>query len=979
MKNHRKTQSDDAPQSDASSVRATDGQASSSEPVPPPLTVVALGASAGGLEALTQFFEHVPAESGIAFVAVTHQHPGHTSLLPELIGKHTAVSVTEAKDGDKLKPNHLYTAPASGHLEVYNGILQIVAEPEERSFHLPIDSFFRTLAEDQHKHAICVILSGTGTDGTLGLKAIKGGSGMVMVQEPDSAKFTGMPQSAVRTGMADYILPAKDLPAQLMAYIKGNYLGVSDASTTDHLARNLPKMFRQLRNRTGHDFSSYKTSTIRRRIERRMNIHQIDSPEVYLRFLGEHPHEIDQLFRELLISVTDFFRDPEAFDVLRAQLREQLATKRENEPVRAWVPACATGEEAYSIAILIHECLSELEKGNRVQVFGTDLNGDAIEIARAGRYSGGIAGDVEENRLRRYFNKEDDQYRIKKEIREMVVFAPHNMIKDPPFTKLDLLSCRNVLIYLNSDMQQQLLPVFHYALKPDGLLLLGPSETIGVSQELFSAHNKKWKLYRRKESASAKHPEFPLTKIDHEAPSQTSVKGRTPSATPSSTDLLKEHLMSAHVPPTVIVDSHGDIIHVQGKTGQYLELPSGHLSTNLIEMARDGIQFDLAAAIRQASTYDKRIVHKNVRVQADGDITAVDISVKRIADPEPIRGLLMVSFHPVLPAKTTEESEETLPQESRYEKLEQELHYMRETLQTSIEEYDTTNEELKSTNEELQSTNEELQSANEELETSKEEMQSLNEELQTVNAELSSKLDELSHTNDDMQNLLNSTEIATLFLDNKLQIKRFSRSTTSVFKVRDVDIGRHLSEVVHDLDYLDLVEDSNRVLETLVFDEKEVLTRDGTACYRIRLLPYRTCENVIDGVVLTLIDIKELREARDYAKSIVETISEAFVVLDDQLCVISSNSAFYRLFQLTREAIEGRPIYEICSRQWDIPELRHSLESVLRNDDVFEGYEVDLSLPQVGKKRMHLSGRRLMQQADLPGLILVAFTDVPAS
>ncbi|MCA9217062.1 MAG: PAS domain-containing protein [Planctomycetales bacterium] len=942
----------------------------------PRIPVVALGASAGGLEALTQFFDQVPPDSGMAFVVVTHQHPGHTSLLPELLAKHTSLPVTEAKDGDRLEANKVFIAPSHGQLEVSHGALQLIDTPEEKTFHLPIDSFLRSLAEDQRERAICVILSGTGTDGTLGLRAIKGASGMVMVQEPESAKYAGMPDSAIGTGMADYVLAASDMPSQLVAYIGGAYLGVSEASTSDELAHALPKIFRQLRTRTGHDFSSYKSSTITRRVERRMNVHQIESPQVYASFLQEHPYEADQLFNELLITVTNFFRDREAFETLGANVHRQLESKSDDDTFRAWVPGCATGEEAYSVAIIINECLSALGKNLAVQVFGTDLDSDAIETARVGRYPEGIAGDMDAQRLQRYFTKEDNGYRIKKEIREMVVFAPQNIINDPPFTKLDLLSCRNLLIYFNSDLQERLMPVFHYALSPRGLLFLGTSETIGASQDLFEAVSKKWKLYRRRESATAKHPEFPLSSTDHVIPGKTLTSPKT--ATPrSATDLLKEHLMSAYVPPTVIVDGRGDIVHVQGKTGLYLELPSGHMSNNLIEMARDGLQLDLAAAVRHATASDKPVVHRNIKVKSNGDVTEVDISVQKISEPEPIRGLLMVTFVPALPKRqsnSTEGAEQ--PQDGRLEKLEHELRYMKETLQTTIEQYDTTNEELKSTNEELQSTNEELQSANEELEASKEEMQSLNEELQTVNAELSSKLDELSHTNDDMQNLLNSTEIATLFLDNRIQIKRFAKSATKVFKVREVDVGRHLGEIVHDLDYPDLVDDASRVLETLAFEEKEILTRDGNSCYRVRILPYRTSENMIDGVVITLIDIKEIREARDYAESIIASISEPFIVLDEQLRVISANSAFYKRFQLTRGAVEGRLVGELGTGQWDIAKLRDLLESVLPENSSFEGYEVDFEFPAIGHKTMLLSGRRLMQQPNRPGLVLLTFNDV---
>jgi two-component system CheB/CheR fusion protein len=482
-------------------------------PQTPKFPIVAIGASAGGLEALQEFFSHTPAETGIGFVVVTHQHPGHVSLLPDLLARVSSMRVVEAADGTVVEPNHVYVGTPGGLLAISGGMLRRLDTELENSPHLPIDSFFRSLAEDQREHAICIVLSGTGADGTLGMRTIKAESGMAMVQQPPSAKYAGMPSSAMATGLADYILPAADRPGQLIAYSRGPYLKNRTAAVPAPAFPKEPlqRIFSLLRARTNHDFASYKMNTIRRRIERRMNVHQIKEADEYVRYLQENPHEIDMLFSELLISVTSFFRDPPAFETLAERaLPSLLGTRSDEHALRVWVPGCASGEEAYSIAILLHECMAKMKTRFDVQIFGTDLDSHAIDAARAGVYAAGISADVSKERLERYFVREDNAYRVAKEIREMLVFAPQNVIKDPPFTKLDLVVCRNMLIYLDGDAQRRLLPVFHYALRPNGLLFLGPSESIGRFADLFEPIDNKWKIFRKKETVS---PMYPLMEL----------------------------------------------------------------------------------------------------------------------------------------------------------------------------------------------------------------------------------------------------------------------------------------------------------------------------------------------------------------------------------------------------------------------------------------------------------------------------------
>ncbi len=991
----RKPRVRQAPASQLPNEPPTEG-ATVAEPVRAPrqasFPIVGLGASAGGLEALEEFFKHTPPDSGMAFVVVTHQHPGHTSLLPELLRKCAPMPVVETSDNLPVKPNCIYVAGPEGYLAILGGRLHLMKSTEESyGLRLPIDYFFRSLAEDQREHAVGIILSGTASDGTLGVKAIKGAAGLTMAQEPDSAKYAGMPGSAIATGLVDCVLPASQLPLRLLSYARGPYLAPLQpgAAPDTALAEPMLKIILVLRNRTGHDFSSYKPTTIRRRIERRMNLHQVKGPQEYLRVLQENPHELELLFKELLIGVTSFFRDPESFEALgQTALNELLAARPDDAVVRVWVPGCATGEEAYSLAILLREGADRLKKRFTLQVFGTDLDSQAIDAARMGVYPEGIAVDVSRQRLARFFTKEDNGYRVRKEIREMVVFAPQNVTRDPPFTKLDLISCRNLLIYLNAAAQHRLLALFHYALKPDGLLFLGPSESIGDLHDQFAVVDKKAKIYRRTGRALALQAplEFP-TGAAETAPPHAGVAEAAAAAGEPRMPAVFERLLADHfAPASVIVNQRGDISFIHGRTGKYLEPASGQPRNNVLEMAREGLRLALAAALRRAATQKSEVVSEGVRVKSNGSFTLVDVAVSRISEPESVRGLFLVTFRPARvaaarPAARKKTAGARVPPE-HVEELERELLYTRESLQTTVEELQTTNEELKSSNEELQSTNEELQSTNEELETSKEEMQSLNEELQTVNAQLQSKVEDLSQTNDDMQNLLNSSDIATVFLDGHLRIRRFTESACKVFNLIPGDVGRPLGDLVSQLHYDQLAADAAEVLRTLMAHEQETPTRDG-GWRLVRILPYRTTDNAIDGLVVTLVDITRLKQAeqaaehnRAYAESIVATVREPLLVLDQNLRVVSANHAFYRQFKVSPAETERRLVYQLGRGQWDIPRLRQLLEKVLPEKSSFEDFEVAHDFPGVGRRVMLLNARRLEQHATQPGRILLAMEDM---
>jgi two-component system CheB/CheR fusion protein len=985
--------------------RKAKAEPTESKPLERGVPIVGIGASAGGLQAFEEFFRAMPADSGMAFVLVSHLDPDHVSILHELLSKSAHMPVEQITDGLAVMANRVYVIPPGKDLAVMNGVLHLMDAAEPHGFRLPIDYFFRSLAQDQEERAIGIILSGNGSDGTLGIKAIKGGSGLVMAQDPDSAKFTGMPASAIATGMVDFIFPAGDMPRELMKYAGGPYLKTAEPElAATPLPAMMQKIFLLLRSRTGHDFSFYKSSTLRRRIARRMNIHQIQNYKHYIRYLEDNPQEVDLLFKELLIGVTSFFRDADAFDALaRGGLPQLLKDRPDNMPLRVWVPGCSTGEEAYSLSILLRETINQLKKPCEIQIFATDLDAKAIETARTGQYPDGIASDVTASRLQRFFTKENGYYRIRKDIRETVVFAQQNLIKDPPFTRLDLVSCRNLLIYLQSEMQKRLLPLFHYAVKPGGLLFLGTSESVSGFAHLFQAVDKKWKIFKRKEGPASmiETPAGLPALSESQAGGQVEAEPRaTVPVRPNIIELSSRLLSERYAPPSVIVNEQGDVVYFHGETGLYLQPAPGQPSHNIHHMARKGLRLELAAAIRKAIGQDEEVVHKGVEVKANGDYVRVDLKVGRIVEPESLRGLLLVTFEaaaeprPVVVKKRTPSRAKT--PKGREAAIEHELQLTKANLQSTIEELQTSNEELKSTNEELQSTNEELQSTNEELETSKEEMQSLNEELQTVNAELQGKVEQLSRTNDDMTNLLNATDIATIFLSNDLKIKRFTNQATSVFRLIPSDVGRPITDIVSRLKYQELERDARQVAKTLSFQDKEVQSETGE-WFALRILPYRTSENVIDGLVITFVCIDRVKNAelkskeamgqlaesmrciqaeREFSESIVATVREPLVVLDTELRVVSANASFYRTFQVEPDETRDKRLCDLGEGQWDIPKLCELLEDILPSSSSFDGFEVEHTFPGIGRRRILLNARRLERQTGSPSLILLAMEDV---
>ena len=791
-----------------------------------------------------------------------------------------------------------------------------------------------------------------------------------------------MPQSAINTGLVDLVLTPEQMPAQLLVYTKQFSSEKRSRARLVGKADSIPlqKILFLLRQHTGHDFSLYKSSTILRRIERRMHLHDIPVHQVYGRYLEKHPEETQKLFKEFLILVTNFFRDTEAFSVLKDKCVPQLLDKRpEHQPVRVWVPGCGTGEEAYSLAMVLQESLDEHRRADKINIFATDLNVEAIAMARAGLYPHSIAMDISSERLQRFFVKEESGYRIKKHIRESVVFAVHDLIKDPPFTRLDLLSCRNLLIYLESELQNKLIPLFHYSLNPGGVLFLGPAETIGQFTDLFTVLDRKWKLYQRRDAAVAKqHVNFAgITRIHQPfAPRPAPAVDKV-----SIAELAQRTLLDQLTPPSVLVNENGDIIYIHGRTGAYLEPASGTARMNILEMAREGCASELRAVLHQAVTLKKDILRHHLKVKTNGGLADVHLTVKALSEPAGLEGLFLVAFEEMTPPvlskvrRTSKSSQDAIA-------LEQELKLVKADLQATIEEFQAANEELKSANEELQSTNEELQSTNEEMETSKEEIQSINEELLTVNSELQVKVDQLFKAESDIQNLMNSTEIATIFLDLRLCLTRYTPAATMIFNLIPSDIGRPISHLAPNLKYKRLVEDAQAVIDTLVPKKLEVSTPDRN-WFQVRTIPYRTRENRIDGVVITFTDISRARQAEEkaqaaqhYAENVVDTVREPLLVLSHDLKVISANHSFYALFQVSPEATVGKCIFDLGDRQWDIPELRRLLEEILPNKTTLEEYRMEHDFPDIGPRTFLLNARKIIQDDNSPSLILLAMEDV---
>ncbi|MBW6498693.1 MAG: PAS domain-containing protein [Bacteroidales bacterium] len=828
--------------------------------------IVAIGASAGGLEAIELFLANVPENSGMAYVVIQHLDPTQKGMLPELLQRISKMKVSQAKDGMVVKPNCVYVIPPNKSMSILNGNLYLFEPMEARGLRLPIDFFMRSLADDLQDLGVGIILSGMGSDGSAGLRAIKEKNGIVLVQDPETAKFDSMPRNAINSVLVDIVAPASKLPEKLLEFQKLlPFVKISpETEVKDKSA--LQKIIILLRTFTGNDFSLYKKSTLYRRIERRMGVHKIDKISSYVTLLQENPKEIDILSKELLIGVTNFFRDKKVWEKFeRSVFPEILLRQNAGATLRAWVAGCSTGEEAYSLAIIFKEVLETIKPRRNIslQVFATDLDQDSIEIARRGLFPENISADVSPERLNRFFIKTDDGYRINSEIREMVVFAQHNIIMHPPFTKIDILSCRNLFIYLEPELQVKILKLFFYSLNPEGIMLLGSSESLGTLGHFYKPIDSVLKIYQR--SADALVPDlfnfpssFSRNKTEHIEKQPAAITGLN----------IQEHvdqlLLQHFSPPGLLVNEEGDIVYISGRTGKYLEPAAGKANMNVFAMLHEGLRNEFPLAFNQAIRKKGTVVLRNQQVGTNGGKQKLNITIQWIDKPEPLRNMVMIIFTDVtevhdiqMKTRTGKKSLDT-PREAE---LEKELQSTLEKMQSTMEEMQASQEELKSANEELQSANEELQSTNEELTSSKEEMQSLNEELQTVNAELQAKVDDYSRLDNDMKNLLNSTDIATLFLDKELNIRRYTNQATKIFKLIKSDIGRPITDQVSGINYPEMAKDALEVLNSLVFIEKQISGKDGQ-WFNVRIMPYRTFEDRIDGLVITFINISELKKMK---------------------------------------------------------------------------------------------------------------------
>ncbi len=894
--------------------------------------IVGIGASAGGLKAFEAFFSGIPANTVLemAFVLVQHLAPDHESLLAELIRRVTKLQVFEVEDGMVVQPGCIYIIPPDRDMAFLNGTLHLLEPAAPRGHRLPIDFLFKSLAQDQHDRGIGIVLSGTGSDGTLGIRAIKSEGGMVMVQTAATSEFDGMPRNALATGLVDYELEPREMPVQLIAYVAHAFSKVLHAAPASmpQDENALRKIFILLRAQTGHDFSQYKPSTICRRIDRRIAVHQLHSVEAYVKFLQQTPAEIEALFHDFLIGVTSFFRDPGAFTECETQIIPKLfASKSAGDTIRVWSTGCSTGEEAYSLAILLQEHMESLKQSYKLQVFATDIDSYAIATARAGVYPTSIANDISPERLSRFFTlqADDNTYRVHKIIRDMMIFSEQNVIKDPPFSKLDLISCRNLLIYMGSDLQKKIIALFHYALNPGGLLFLGTSETVGECGDAFAVLDRKCKLYARAEDFQGAQraalgrflPYKPLNALQDVA--LTPAK-KIPAAAKLSMRELTEHALLLQTATVgVLVNGQGDILYLHGRSGLFLEPAPGETGiNNVLKMAREGLRRDLTTSLYKAVSSNTFTRARQLSVKTNGHYTQVILNIYPVSTrsvnapivvPTPLEiSLFLITLDEMLPSASTgttgDESAHSTPPHhaaprastnasatatattrhkdatAHIAELNDELQAKEEYLRAANDALETSNEELKSSNEEMQSVNEELQSSNEELETSKEEMQSINEELSTVNSELQTKVNDLSRANNDMNNLLAGTGIGTIFIDHHLRILRFTPAATLIINLIMSDVGRPVAHIVSNLtNYDSLVADVQGVLKTLVPKEVAVQTTEAKF-YTMRILPYRTLENVIEGAVITFVEITEVVRTREALSRANDLVRLAVVVRD---------------------------------------------------------------------------------------------------
>lgn len=945
--------------------------------------MVGIGASAGGLEAVSALIKHLPVDIGMAFVLVQHLAPKHESMLSELLARETAMPVHEIKDGMFIEMNQIYVIPPNTNLGILHGMLHLMPRSEEQGQYLPIDYFLRSLAKEMSNRSIGIILSGSASDGVLGLMEIKTEGGITFAQDEESAAYASMPHSAIAAGCVDFVLPPKQIASELSRIGQHPYLVHTNSKPSEALPAeedNLRKIYLLLRQHSGNDFTFYKQSTILRRIKRRILLHKLERLEDYLRLLQNSSTEIEDLFRDLLINVTSFFRDPEVFDELKKTAFPTIMKNRPvDTPIRIWIPGCSTGEEVYSIAISLFEYLGEMAANTAIQFFATDLDEQAVDKARNGIYPATISEVVSANRLQRFFNKKDEGYQISKHIRDVCIFAQQNVLKDPPFSRLDLISCRNLLIYLSPVLQKKIIPIFHYALNERGYLLLGTSETIGRHADLFRMADKKHKLYEKKSVPGPLAVDFTGITMSRTLPGELHSYASNTNQQSSWTnlDIQREAdriILKKYSPAGVVVNEDLDVLQFRGHTGAFLEPAAGEASLNLLKMARNGLQLELRNAIHMVIDKNTSIRKENLRLQTDNGIRNITIEVDPISGPTEHNRCYLISFLETdkIPSDTGQKATDNSAlkeksgaeeDESESQRIQQELAATREYLHSVIEQQEVTNEELTSANEEIQASNEELQSTNEELETAKEELQSSNEELSTVNDELGSRNVELEQLGNDLSNLIAGLSIPIVMVNEDLCIRRFSRSAEKLLNVIPTDIGRPITHIKANIIVPDLEKILFDVIDTVRSEELEVQDQQGH-WYSIHIRPYKTHDNKISGAVIAFLDINEMKRslvlaerAQYFSEAVVAAVRHPMLVLDKHLRVVSASEVFYSSFQVLEKETIGNLLYHLGNGQWGIPQLRQKLEETIEQQQGFDDYLVEHEFESIGKKQMRISGR----------------------
>jgi two-component system, chemotaxis family, CheB/CheR fusion protein len=967
--------------------------------------VVGIGASAGGLEAFRQLLSHLPVDTGMAFVFIQHLDPNQKSLLSDILSRETSMPVVEVQNGMAVEPNCVYVIPPNAKMAIAQGLLKLTTREKMRGVAMPIDAFFLALAEDRGSRAIAVVLSGGESDGAQGLEAVKEAGGITFAQCEASAKVSSMPNTAVATGQVDFVLTPPDIAAELTNISRHPY--VAHASPTRAVAAlaegetALQTIFAMLRRLTGVDFTLYKPATLKRRILRRMVVHRLENLEDYVVYLRKHSTEVKALHEDMLINVTSFFRDPAAFETLQSKLFPTIADKAHGVPIRIWVAGCSTGEEAYSIAICLLEFLDNQTIRSPIQIYATDISDWAIERARTGFYKQNLVADVSPERLQRFFVPAEGGYQISKSVRELCVFAKQNLFSDPPFSKLDLISCRNVLIYLGAGLQKKILNNFHYGLKPTGFLMLGTSETTGESSDLFSPVGKKHKIYARKLVPVRLTLDLIANTHPTESPNPVS---RIDAAAWSDLDLQKEAdqiVLDWYAPVGVVINNDLEILHFRGQTSPYLESASGRASHNLLKMAKEDLKLELRTAIYQAKQQELSVRKEGVQIREHEQIRQISLEVIPLKARSAGEHYFLVLFEEATSAVSSQSTgahsardqfagaEKTEPWREKQThdnhqeiaRLNQELANTKEYLRSIIEEQETTNQDLRAANEEILSSNEEYQSSNEELETAKEEIQATNEELNTINDELQLRNLELTQVSSDLQNFISSTNIPILMLGSDLCIRSFTPRAQSVLHLIPADVGRPFADIRSTLNMSDLESQILEVVNTLAIKEQEVQDQEGH-WYHLRIRPYRTIDNKIDGAMLMLMDIdalkrgmEELEYSRNYAQAIVETVREPLIVLDSNLQVLTANQSFYQTFQVAAAETEQQVIFDLGNGQWNIPRLRQLLLEILPDHTQLQDFEVERDFEQIGRKIMLLNART-MTQAEGSESILLAIEDI---